>query len=293
MMYHMTSGICQCAQRTCSLRMYNMLHEHDACIIHTYTRPHFFEICFKMPEQNCTRPNLPSLSCMDTYGQPDSLDFVIGILCPPGLNYNRNCPIGWFCAEVGMYLKATSREYFSYVLTFGRSHIWNGLQCYLFWSGGSNLTKWCALGVFPHFSTHSMNATMKVNGKFWTLALGFKEGLSLGDGTSSQSTWGVNSVLSNLNNWREDAGRMKATILWYFLCENSGIWQMRCFASKSFKVALEMTLRPMKVLQSVSIAALRPDSIGLGKKQGPPRSCDDSGECRTLAAQMCEWEQVA
>ena len=92
-MCHMTSGICQCAQRTCSLCMYNMLHGHDACkihILHTHTHPHLFEICFKMPEQNCTRPNLPSLSCMDTYGQPDSRDFVIGILCLPGLNYNRN-----------------------------------------------------------------------------------------------------------------------------------------------------------------------------------------------------------
>ena len=35
-MCHMTSGICQCAQRTCSLCMYNMLHEHDACKIHTH-----------------------------------------------------------------------------------------------------------------------------------------------------------------------------------------------------------------------------------------------------------------
>jgi hypothetical protein len=51
-----------------------------------------------------------------------------------------------------------------------------------------------------------MNATMKVNGKFWILA-GFKEGLSLGDRTSAESTlltWGVNSVWSNLNNWREE-----------------------------------------------------------------------------------------
>ena len=48
---------------------------------------------------------------------------------------------------------------------------------------------------------------MKVNGKLWTLALGFKEGLSLGDRTSAQSTlltWGVNSVWSNLNSWREE-----------------------------------------------------------------------------------------
>ena len=52
-----------------------------------------------------------------------------------------------------------------------------------------------------------MNATLKVNGKLWTLAVGFKEGLSLGDRTSAQSTlltWGVNSVWSNLNSWREE-----------------------------------------------------------------------------------------
>ena len=166
-MYHMTSGICQCAQRTCSLRMYNMLHEHDAWIIHTKTRPHLFEIRFKMPQQNCTRPNLPSLSCMDMYGQLDSLDFVIGILCPPGLNYNRNCPIGWFCAEVGMSLKATSREYFSYVLTFGRSHIWNGLQCYLFWSGvpiwqsGMHLESTFSTWYRGELQAHKMMKVMK------------------------------------------------------------------------------------------------------------------------------------
>ena len=89
-------------------------------------------------------------------------------------------------------------------------------MCYLFWSGGSNLKvsfnfechkgmpKWCETAVFPQVSTQSMNATMKVNGKLWTLALGFKEGLSLGDGTSAQSTWGVNSVWSSLNNWCEE-----------------------------------------------------------------------------------------
>jgi hypothetical protein len=47
----------------------------------------------------------------------------------------------------------------------------------------------------------------EINGKLWTLALGFKEGLSLGDRTSAQSTlltWGVNSVWSNLNKWREE-----------------------------------------------------------------------------------------
>ena len=56
---------------------------------------------------------------------------------------------------------------------------------------------------------------MKVNGKLWILA-GFKEGLSLGDRTSAESTlltWGVNSVWSNLNNWREE-------------------WRQQCFVLK-------------------------------------------------------------
>ena len=87
MMYHMIHGICEYAQRTSSLRMCNTLHENDACILHIYTYPHLFEIFFKMPERNYTTPNLPSRSCMGMYGQPDSLDvFLIGILCPPGLN---------------------------------------------------------------------------------------------------------------------------------------------------------------------------------------------------------------
>ena len=72
------------------------------------------------------------------------------------------------------------------------------------------MQKSCETAVFPQVSTQSVyerDATMKVNGKLWTLALGFKEGLSLGDRTSAQSTlltWGVNSVWSNLNNWREE-----------------------------------------------------------------------------------------
>jgi len=49
-----------------------------------------------------------------------------------------------------------------------------------------------------------MNATMKVNGKLWILALGFQEGLSLEMELQPKSTWGVNSVWSNLNNWCEE-----------------------------------------------------------------------------------------
>ena len=75
-----------------------------------------------------------------------------------------------------------------------------------------------------------MNATMKLNGKFWNLAVGFKEGLSLGDGTSSQSTWGVNSVLSNLSNWCEDAGCRK----------NEGNYFLICFVLKWWNLTDEM-----------------------------------------------------
>ena len=121
------------------------------------------------------------------------------------------------------YLKAISREYFSYVLISVRSTISNacvicfGLGVRIWRSPStSNATKgcrkWCETAVFPAFhkfqhSLWTMNATMKVNGKLWTLALGFKEGLFLGDRTSAQSTlltWGVNSVWSNLNSWREE-----------------------------------------------------------------------------------------
>ena len=127
-------------------------------------------------------------------------------------------------------------------------------------------------------STQSMNATMKVNGKLWTLALGFKEGLSLGDRTSAQSTlltWGVNSVWSNLNSWREE-WRQHQT-LYKSLQVNSSIY-----------MAFEMTSRPISVVQSTSIAALRPDSIGRCTKEGPRWSCEDSGECRIFAARVNE-----
>ena len=67
------------------------------------------------------------------------------------------------------------------------SRILNLQVCYLFWSGGSNLKvsfnfechkgmqKSCETAVFPQVSTQSVyerDATMKVNGKLWTLALG-------------------------------------------------------------------------------------------------------------------------
>ena len=46
----------------------------------------------------------------------------------------------------------------------------------------------------------------------------------------------------------------------------------------------------MSVLQSASVAAFRPDSIGWCAKTGPRWSCEDSGECRILAAQMCQGQ---
>ena len=53
-------------------------------------------------------------------------------------------------------------------------------------------------------------------------------------------------------------------------------------------MAFETTSRPMSVVQSTSIAALRPDCIGHCTRKGPRWSCEDSGECRILAAQMCQ-----
>ena len=40
MMYHMVNGICECAQRTSSLRMCNTLNE---MMNNTYTHPNLFE----------------------------------------------------------------------------------------------------------------------------------------------------------------------------------------------------------------------------------------------------------
>ena len=54
-----------------------------------------------------------------------------------------------------------------------------------------------------------------------------------------------------------------------------------------------MTSRPMvSVVQSALVAALRPDSIGRCAKTGPRWSCEDSWECRVLAAHTCQQEQV-
>ena len=105
-MYHMVNGICECAQRTSSLRMCNTLNEMMRAQYCTYTHPHLFQIFVKTRERNFSKPNLPSQSCMDIYGQLDSLFFFIGILCPPGLNYKRSRPIGWFCVEVGILLES-------------------------------------------------------------------------------------------------------------------------------------------------------------------------------------------
>ena len=154
------------------------------CMHNTYTHPHSFEIFVKPPERNFSTPNLPSPSCMDMYGQPDSLFFLsleFFALLDWSTRTTRTVQSVDFVLRQAFYLKATSREYFSYILIFRRSNI---SFFYLFWRGSLNLKvsfnfechkgmlKWCETAVFPQVSTQSMNATMKVNGKLWTLALG-------------------------------------------------------------------------------------------------------------------------
>ena len=46
-MYHMVNGICECAQRTSSLRMCNTLNEMMRAQYCTYTHPHLFQIFVK------------------------------------------------------------------------------------------------------------------------------------------------------------------------------------------------------------------------------------------------------
>ena len=52
-----------------------------------------------------------------------------------------------------------------------------------------------AAHYFFQFSKQSTRVTMKVNGNLWTLGP-----CLVGDGTSAQPTWGVNSLWSNLKN---------------------------------------------------------------------------------------------
>ena len=187
----------------------------------------------------------------------------------------------------------------SYVLIFGRSNIPNVLFA-LVWEFEfegllqlqmpKQMLKWCASEFFPQNSTRSMTmnaTTIKVNGKFQTLALG----LSLGDGTSAQiksnqhGAWIVFGA-TRIIDWREEWRQLFLVSKWGNLTNEMlrkwilQYWSWNC--SKTHK------LMP----QTTSIPALRPDSIGQGKKPGPPRSCDDSGECRILAVQMCQQEQV-
>ena len=101
------------------------------CAYSTYRRPHFVEIFVKMPERNHATPNLPSLSCTDTYGQHWTTWFAVffrpGILCPPGHNQHRNRPISWYCVEAGILLTCL----YSGEATFQ--------MYYLLWCGSLNL----------------------------------------------------------------------------------------------------------------------------------------------------------
>jgi len=100
------------------------------CVHNTYTHPHSFEIFVKTPERNFSTPNLPSPSCMDMYGQPDSLFFLsleFFALLDWSTRTTRTVQSVDFVLRQAFYLKATSREYFSYVLIFGRSTISNML----------------------------------------------------------------------------------------------------------------------------------------------------------------------
>ena len=218
----MIHGICEYAQRTSSLRMCNTLHENDACILHIiYTYPHLFEIFFKMPERNY---NNTELAISKLYGHVwttrfsrcfshwNSLPSWTELAQEP----SNRLILCWGYFTWKQYLgntfltclypwEAPFQMHVLFVLVWGFE--FEGLLQLRMPQKDAEVMWNCSLSSFPQVSTQSMNATMKVNGKLWTLALGFKEGLSLGDRTSAQSTlltWGVNSVWSNLNSWREE-----------------------------------------------------------------------------------------
>ena len=139
------------------------------CVHNTYTHPHLFEIFVKTPQRNCTTPNLPSRSCMGMYGQPDSLVFF-SLEFFALLDWTRTGTVQSvdFVLRV-FYLKATSREYFSYVLISVRSTISNacvicfGLGVRIWRSPStSNATKGCRSDV-------KLQSFHKFQHSLWTL----------------------------------------------------------------------------------------------------------------------------
>ena len=216
----MIHGICEYAQRTSSLRMCNTLHENDACILHiqisSFVRDIFQDARAKLYNTELAISKLyghvwttrfsrcfshwNSLPSWTELAQEPSNRLI---LCWGYFTWKQylgntflTCLYPW---------EAPFQMHVLFVLVWGFE--FEGLLQLRMPQKDAEVMWNCSLSSFPQVSTQSMNATMKVNGKLWTLALGFKEGLSLGDRTSAQSTlltWGVNSVWSNLNSWREE-----------------------------------------------------------------------------------------
>ena len=212
----MIHGICEYAQRTSSLRMCNTLHENDACILHihisSFVRDIFQDARAKLYNTELAISKLyghvwttrfsrcfshwNSLPSWTELAQEPSNRLI---LCWGYFTWKQylgntflTCLYPW---------EAPFQMHVLFVLVWGFE--FEGLLQLRMPQKDAEVMWNCNLSSFPQVSTQSMNATMKVNGKLWTLALGFKEGLSLGDRTSAQSTlltWGANSVWSNLNN---------------------------------------------------------------------------------------------
>ena len=131
-------------------------------------------------------------------------------------------PIDWFCAEVGMYLKATSREYFSYVLTFRRSQ-------FTFETGCSVI---CFGRGFPIWQSDvHLESFLIFQHTLWTLPWNLMVSSGIWPwGSRRACLWEMELHPNQHGVWivfwatwatgvkMQDAGRMKATIFWYVLC---------------------------------------------------------------------------
>ena len=132
---------------------------------------------------------------------------------------------------------------------------------------------------------------MKVNGNLWTLGP-----CLVGDGTSAQPTWGVNSLWSNLKNENNYIlylmnlihGNIYTSIIQItiiIILVLSSIWLLKFQRNTECDAGSSVT--------QVLVPALRQHSVGRCKKPRPRRDCNNVGARRILAAQMCQWEQFS
>ena len=218
-MCHMTSGICQCAQRTCSLCMYNMLHEHDACKIHT----HMSSFVRDMFQDAKAKLYKTELAIFKLYGHVWTTwfsGFCHWNSLPSWTELQQELSNRLIVCWGSIYLKATSREYFLTCLHSGEVTFETGCSVICFgrgfpiWQSGVHLESFL---IFQH-TLWTLPWNLMVSSGIWPWGSRRACLWEMELHPNQHGVWIVFWATWATGVKMQDAGRMKATIFWYVLC---------------------------------------------------------------------------